>query len=121
VGQGKRKREKQRKMRKRGNVPDTYPMILLHLLEEVRGMEPQHLPQIPRCTRLLGDVGLPAVRGLQILDPHPTGRGRVDANAPGGSGPGGEMGKRTGRRSWRWRQGRGQKIVVLLKTQESQG
>ena len=45
--------------------------LLLHLLEEVRGMEPQHLLQIPRCTPLLGDPGLPAVRQLQILDPHP--------------------------------------------------
>jgi hypothetical protein len=46
--------------------------LLLHLLEEVRSMEPQHLLQIPRSAPLLGNPTLPAVQGLQVLDPHPT-------------------------------------------------
>jgi hypothetical protein len=51
-------------------LPD--PKLLLHLLEEVRSMEPQHLLWIPGSTPLLRNLILPAVRGLQVLDPHLT-------------------------------------------------
>jgi hypothetical protein len=93
--------------------------LLLHLLKEVRSVEPQNLLQIPRSAPLLHNPGLPAVRSIQMLHPHLTRQGRVNTNTPFGSGRGG--GKRTGRRSWRWRQGRGRKMVVLPKTEETQG
>jgi hypothetical protein len=51
-------------------IPDTE--LLLHLLEEVRCIEPQNLLQVLRCTLLLGYLGLPAVRGLWVLHPHLT-------------------------------------------------
>ena len=52
------------------SFPD--PKLLLHLLEEIRSMESKYLLWIPGSTLLLRNLSLPAVRGLQILDPHPT-------------------------------------------------
>jgi hypothetical protein len=59
------------------------PKLLLHLLEEARSMEPEHLLQIPGCTLLLHTLRLPAVQFVEIFHPHPTRQGRVDANTPG--------------------------------------
>jgi hypothetical protein len=54
------------------NLGIPHTELLLHLLEETRGMEPEHLLWILRCTPLLGHPGLPAVRSFQMLDPHLT-------------------------------------------------
>jgi hypothetical protein len=49
-----------------------HPMLLLHLLKEIRGMEPQHLLGILGSAPLLGNPSLPTVRSVQILHPHLT-------------------------------------------------
>ena len=94
-------------------MPIGYPIpkLLLYLLEEVRSIEPKHLLWILRYTPLLGNPGFPAVGSLEVLHPHPIWWGKVHTNVVQWLG----VGKRTGRRSWRWRRGRGQEKVFLLK------
>jgi hypothetical protein len=47
-------------------------ILLLHLLEEVRSMEPKNLLWILGCILLLRNSGLPAVWLAEILHPHLT-------------------------------------------------